>query len=321
VVMEKVAVIGVTMVVVLAGNWAQAGVCGIVNESFEDDGSISDITAKEPNGWHGSVPANKFRGYVYTDWPTDGTYNLTLYSQWFETFAAGDIATVSQQVNLADVNQIVFDLKLGTYGDNDWDPNKCTAVLLIDDDLVWESSSIGSDVRGEYFEQTYTVEDKYRDEGLHKLALGIRVNVAEMLWERYITQWDFIHCTLYCGGGGFLAGDVNRDCYVDIGDLKLVADVWLDTVDTYDKYNLFRGDDLAGYGIINFRDFAIYADGWDGNMFDLGMFVEKWLDRVETDDKYNLFKDDDVGSKGIVNFFDFAALADTWMSSSYNQDQ
>lgn len=258
--MKKVAVTGVVMVMLLASNPAQAEVCEIVNGSFEDDDRIYDITAQEPNGWDVNVPANKFSGYVYRDWPADGSYNLTVYSQWFETFDVNDMATVSQQVYLADVNQIIFDLKLETYSMTRWDPNKCTAVLLIDDDVVWESSSEGADVRGEYVGQAYTVEDKYKDEGTHKLSLGLRVNVAEMLWDRYVTHWDLVECTLYCGGGGFLAGDFNHDCYVDMSDLKLVADVWLNEIEPDGIYNLFRGDDLAGYGTINFSDFAIYAE-------------------------------------------------------------
>lgn len=262
--MKKVAVIGVIMVMLLVGNLTQAADCEMVNGSFEDDGQIYDIVAAEPNGWDVNLPANKFGGYVYRDWPAEGSYNLTVYSQWFQTFDVNDMATVSQDVYLADVNQINFDLKLETYSMTPWDPNKCTAVLLIDDDVVWESSNAGSDVRGEYFDQTYAVEDKYRDEDPHKLSLGIRINVAEMLWERYITQWDFIQCTLYCEGAGLLAGDFNRDCRVDMRDLKLVADVWLSEPDQHDQYNLFKGDDVGTSGIVNFFDFAIFADTWTG---------------------------------------------------------
>jgi hypothetical protein len=264
VVMKNAAVIGVIMVMLSAGNPAQAAVGEIINGSFEDDGQIYDIAAREPNGWDVNVPANKFGGYVYTDWPADGSYNLTVYSQWFQTFDVNDMATVSQDVYLADVNQIVFDLKLETYSMTPWDPNMCTAVLLIDDNVVWESSNASSDVRGEYFDQTYTVEDKYRDEDPHKLSLGIRVNVAGMLWERYIAQWDFIQCALYCEGAGLSAGDFNRDCRVDMRDLKLVADVWLSELDPHDQYNLFKDDDAGTSGIVNFFDFAIFADTWTG---------------------------------------------------------
>ena len=198
---------------------------------------------------------------------------------------------------------------------------EATVVLLIDDEVVWESNSVGSDVRGEYFNQIYTVEDKYRDEVLHKLSLGIRVDVDQMIFRRYFTHWDSIECTLFCDGGGFLAGDFNRDCYVDVNDLKLAADVWLDEVDQFDRRNLSKGDDLPGYGTMDFFDFAVYAQSWQGDAADLKMFADKWLDEVDLDDSYNLFKNNDVEPAGIVNFFDFSMFADDWLSTSYEQQE
>jgi len=319
--MKRTKVFGVMMVVLLAVNSAQADVCQIVNGSFEDDDWIADIAVKDPNGWTANVPADRFHGYVSSDWRTDGSYNLTLYSEFYQTFAPGDMATVSQQLYLADVNEIRFDLKLETYAFSPWDPNKCTAVVLIDDEVVWESKSVGTDVRGEYRNQATTVGEKYKTTGLHKLSLGIRVNVAEQLWDRYITHWDSIRCTLYCGGGGLLAGDLNHDCYVDMNDLKLLADAWLREVDAYDRLNPFRGDDVEGYGTINFLDFAAYASIWKGNISDLSTFSNKWLEQVDFDDEYNLFRSDDVGPYSIVNFRDFGVLADNWLGSSYTEGQ
>lgn len=274
--MRKVKIIGVTIVVLLAGSWARAEVCGIVNGSFEDDGYIADITVTEPNGWNVNMPVGKFRGYVYTDWATDPydpnnpgpNYSLTLYSQSFMTFAAGDMATVSQQMDLTDVDEVVFDLMLDK--NKSWDPNVCTAVLLIDDDLVWESNSVGSDVRDEYLDQAYTVEGKFKDGSPHKLSLGLRVNVAGMLFDRYYTYWDFFECVSYCDGNGLLDGDFNRDCYVDANDLELMADVWLDEVGRYDRYNLFRSDEIDPNGIVNFLDFAIFAYNWLGSSYEQG---------------------------------------------------
>lgn len=315
--MKKISVIGMMLAMLLITRCAQADVCEILNGSFELDGSIFDIRTQDPNSWQLTRPGDNFRGYILTDWPTDETYNLTLYSEQFSTFEPNDMATVSQSIDLADANQIRFDVKLES--SSTWDPNISTAVLLIDDDVVWESNSVGTDVRGEYLDQTYVVEDKYRDGSLHKLSLGIRVNVGQMLFRRYYTHWDHIECTLFCGGGGLLAGDFNRDCYVDVNDLKLAADVWLNEVNPDNRVNLFQGDDLAGYGTINFSDFAIYADGWDGDAADLGMFAQKWLNEVPLDDQYNLFKDDDVEPKGIVNFSDFSMFADNWLSASYEQ--
>jgi hypothetical protein len=255
--------IEVMMVVLFAAGWAQAGVCEIINGSFEDDGPIDDITTQEPNGWDVNVPSGKFTGQVDASWSTDGSFSLFLSSQWYRAFAAGEAAFVSQDVFLDDVNEITFDLKLGTYI-GFWDPNNATAVVMLDGQIVWEPNSASSDIRGEYVGQSYAVEDKYRDGNPHKLSIGLKINVdtAAGFSEFYRVWWDSIKCVIYCDGGGLLAGDFNRDCYIDVNDLELVTDLWLHEVDSNDKYNLFRDDDSAGFGTINFFDFAILADNW-----------------------------------------------------------
>ncbi len=277
-VMRRIIIISVTMAVLLTGSLARAQVCEIVNNSFEDDGWISDITVKEPNGWDVDLPAGKFRGYVYTDWASDPYdpnnpgpyYSLTVYSQWFTTFTTGDMATVSQDVNLTNVDEVVFDLKLDTLGNTLWDPSVCTAVLLIDDEVVWEANSVGSDVRGEYLGQAYVVEARFKDGSPHKLSMGLRINVAEMLFERYAAYWDFFECVSYCDGNGLLAGDFNRDCFVDANDLQLMTDVWLEEVGLYDPYNLFRFSEVDLNGVVNFLDFTVFAENWLGNSYEQG---------------------------------------------------
>jgi len=318
--MEKIAAVGITMFMLLAGNYVQAGMCEIVNGSFEADGPINNITVTEPNAWDVNVSADKFGGDVSAWWRTDGSFSLGIWTQWFKRFEPGQTATVSQQVYLADANQIIFDLKLET----DWlvwDPALCSAVMLIDDEVVWESNSVGPDVRGVYLDQVYTVEDRYRDEQMHKLSLGIRVNTAEMLEDFYITRWDSIMCTSFCEGGGLLVGDINRDCYVNVEDLKLIADSWLDEVEPDYECNLFQGDDFLGYGAINLFDFAVFAGNWDVDIVDLGEFAEKWLSIVPINDEHNLSHNDDVIPNGFINFLDFAVFSGDWMANSYPPEE
>jgi len=262
--MRNLIAIGATMLMLFAAGWAQAGVCEIVNGSFEDDGPIDDIIVQEPNGWDVNVPSGQFTGKIEASWSTDGSFSLSLYSQWFTAFDANDAGTVSQDVFLDDVNEITFDLKLDTYSGLAWDPNIATTIVLIDDEIVWEPNTSSSDIRGVYTGQSYAVEDKYRDENPHKLSFGLRINVdtANGFFEFYRVWWDSIDCVIFCDGGGFLAGDFNRDCHVDANDLQQVLDVWLLEVDSGDKYNLFPDDDLAGFGTINFFDLAILADNW-----------------------------------------------------------
>jgi len=315
--LKKATFIVMVMVMTLLANCAQAD--EIINGSFEDDGLIYDIMVEEPSNWDVNAPAEQFGGWVYTDWVTDGYYNLTLYSKAYKTFEVNDIATVSQKVCLYDVNEIVFDIKLDTQSaSNPWDPLKRTAVLMIDDDVVWESNDIGPDVRGEYFDQFYTVEEKYKDTNSHMLSLALRVDVNEATTNiKYYIDWDFIRFNLHCGDNGFLAGDFNRDCAVDMNDLGMLAEKWLNEIVPNDKYNLSKRDDLEAYGVINLFDFAVFADSWDCNMADLKAFTDVWLNEVCPNHQYNLFRDDDVDSCGIINFFDFSVFADNWLSSSF----
>ncbi len=250
--------VGIMMVLMLAANQVQAEDCQIVNGSFEDDGYIPDITVQPPNGWGVNMPTDKFSGYVDDDWVTDANWNLTLYTDW-TTLGANDTAIVYQEVNLTDANEIIFDLQLET-DLFEWDPNKVIAIVLVDGEVAWDSNDRSS---GEYHDQSYIVEDKYRDEVPHTLSFGMRVKVSEKLWRTYYTDWDDIECTEFCGVGGLLAGDFNHDCYVDYNDLKLFAESWLSEVEKYDRYNLFKGDDGADDGgTVTFRDFAIFGLNW-----------------------------------------------------------
>ncbi len=294
--MKEKTVLAVVMIMMLLANKTKAGVSVVVNGSFEDDGTtIADITAEIPHGWDDvNMPSSGFSGSVYADWATHGDYYLNLYTNAYETFAAGETATISQQVYLADVNQIIFDLKLDTtYGDP-WDPAKRTAVILIDGAVVWKSNSVGSDVRDEYFDQTVDVNGIY-DASPHTLALGIRANVSETSYIDYRTQWDFVRFDTYCEGFGFLPGDINRDCYVDWFDLEMLAGQWL-VESPAEKYDLFRDTDNT----VNFNDFAVLADSWMSDSYGQDSNL------LATDLNYD----------GIVNFIDFAILAQDWRAGA-----
>lgn len=308
--MNKTAIIGVTMVMLLACNLSvRADDCEIANGSFENDGWINDILAEEPNGWNVSALSQWFDGRVNQEWVTEGSFNLELFSARYQTYNANDTILLSQQLELTDVNNITFDVYLDTYPViKVWNPAECTAVFMIDEDVVWESNSVGDDARGPYPDQVYDVNDKYRDGQLHTISLGIRINVGAKLNTAYITQWDFLRCSYFCESGGFPYGDLNFDCSVDMKDLGVVADLWLGLVDPEDAVNMSVEGDLAGYGIINFMDFALIAGDWDGSLSSIDRFAEKWLEDVESDDIDNLFHEDDVDPNGVINFFDYAVF-------------
>jgi len=138
-----------------------------------------------------------------------------------------------------------------------------------------------------------------------------------------LTHWDMVDCNLYCGGAEPIEGDINDDCCVDANDLKLLAELWLsDGVDPNDPANLSDiGDDPNSYAIIDFRDFAVYADDWDGSMMVLEALAAYWLDVVDPDYEYNLYGEGDIRPRGEINFFDLAALGNNWLECTGGGEQ
>jgi hypothetical protein len=324
-VMKTAKVFAAVMIILVMTQRMQAGVSLIMNGSFEDDGYIADITAREPNGWSDvNVPAGKFAGWISSDWVTSGSYNLTLSSYWYVGFEANDIAMVSQEVYLTDVNEIIFDLKLQTYPfGNMWDPAKRTVLVMIDGIEVWNSDDYQFPSNGEYRNQVINVD--FPDRKPHKLTLGIRADVNETSTNAdtlYYAHWDSIEFSCHCGGNGFFLEDFNRNCYVDMSDVKMLANVWLHEVvseeDPNNRYNLYRNDEVWPHGSINFLDYAVFSNTLDVNMPELKVFVEGWLDEVDIDNEYNLYHGDDVHPRLIINFPDFAIFANRWLQSSYD---
>jgi len=168
--MKRIMAIGVTMVMLSAGNPTRSEDCGIVNPSFEEGDEFPIYLATDASiGWSVDLLDGKFDGYVYTAWATDGFYNLSLHLKNRKQYYAGDTAMISQAepIDMSGITRITFDVKLDT-ASGGWDPNVCSAVVLIDDDVVWESNSVGSDVRGEY-PGSFVVDHEYRTGRLHTL--------------------------------------------------------------------------------------------------------------------------------------------------------
>jgi hypothetical protein len=66
-------------------------------------------------------------------------------------------------------------------------------------------------------------------------------------------------------------GDFDSDCYVDLTDFAIFANQWL-----LEKLSA----DIApgkGDGIVNFIDYAVFADGWQHNFNGLTDLVSQWL--------------------------------------------
>jgi len=317
--MRTAKVFSVVMLMFLIAQQSQAGVGLIMNGSFESDGIINNIAVKAPRRWCDvNIPAGKFGGWIGSGWNTKGSYSLSLYSEFVE-FTAGDTATVSQQVYLTDVDQIIFDLRLGTVDGSMWDPGLRSALVLIDGNVVWDSDGSVPNVYGEYLNQMVDIDEIYKDTGLHTLSLAMRVDESGWEWFfQYLAQWDFVKFDAHCGGFGYLAEDLNHDCYVDMLDLKVLAGQWLDE-ELNVEYDLFRDDE----DIVNFPDFAMFASDWDAimgggsdfnrsgkvDMADLQMFAEHWLGSV-----VSLMSD--LSGDKFVNFRDYTSLTKRWLDNT-----
>jgi hypothetical protein len=100
-------------------------------------------------------------------------------------------------------------------------------------------------------------------------------------------------------------GDFEPDCDVDMDDLAVLAEQWL-----LEKLSA----DIApggGDGIVNFIDWAVFADGWQSvnDTNDLADFASQWL-------KLSAYCADIApppNGDGVVNFLDFAVLAEHWL--------
>lgn len=300
--MKRITVITVMMVLLLLAGQVQAGVGVVMNGSFEYDGTTFAIGTQAPHRWCDvNVPAFKFSGGVSDDvkWLTHGDHYLIISSNPYRTFVTDEMASVSQQVYLTDVSEIIFNVELETMHGDPWDPSQRSAVMVIDDDdVVWESNSVGSDVRGEYYDQVYTVAPKYKDGGSHKLSLGIRVNAGGSTMTGYETRWDVVRFDTHCGGFGYLPEDFDGDCYIDGIDLAMLAEQWL-VEGPDEKYDLFED------GIINLDDYGFFADYWMASSDS-----SNWRD----DNCYQAeLPPTDLDDDGIVNFVDYAILIDGMM--------
>lgn len=292
----------VIMVMLLFGNLTKAGVSVIVNGSFENDGEITDIASEIPHAWSDvNFPQDKFGGKVNAVWKSDGDYSLFFYVKK-EPTNTGDMIRMSQQVYLADVNEISFDIKLNSpLSFYPWEFGKRAALVMIDGVIIWDSNDLGPSVNGdgEYLNRWIDVEGMY-DANPHTLTLAMKINedIANP-GVPYYAQWDNVRLDSHCLGFGYLPADINYDCYVDVNDLKLLVAHWLQEPPA-ERYNLFED----GEDIIDFRDFAVLADSWLNSSY--------WRD------DQLLFMD--INIDGIVNFIDFAFLAEGWDAETVDYD-
>jgi len=293
--MKRTKIITAAVFVVLLCGYGRAGVSIVVNGSFEYNGrSVDYIEDNPPYRWCDiDLPDYRFGGSIWSDWSTDGDYGLVIYSYDWASFDVNDTATVTQQVYLTDAEKIVFDLQLDTTYDDVWDPNMRTAVLLIDDEVVWKSNSDSDDVRGEYPDQFYVIDEKYKDGNSHALSLGLRANKEGTPWVEYSTRWDSVRL---CGDMDYLPSDPDYDCLADFSDPL--------TCDPADNPNC---------GPVELEPLDFDNDGVVGP-YELFALSSDWLEDGVCRGT-NLYEPNEPDISGVVEFRDFAVLARKWMQS------
>jgi hypothetical protein len=68
-------------------------------------------------------------------------------------------------------------------------------------------------------------------------------------------------CAAVLSGGLGLSADLSGNCYVDIEDLALLADRWLNT--SCQAANYFcQGADMDANGSVTLADWSVFADQW-----------------------------------------------------------
>jgi len=288
--MKKV-IVAVFVSVMLFNNYLYAGTSWIINRSYEYDGTIGSIGAQVPTGWEDVEIPSGFAAGVTSGWSSESNHSLAISSTSIGPFSVDQTAAISQDVFLKDVNEIVFDLKLETgFPSDPFDPQKRSAVVKIDDDVVWTSDSLGSgDVRGEYLELVIDINDVpgYHDANSHVLSVGLRSNVDESSTiVQYTARWDFLRFDTHCESYGYLDSDFNHDCFVDFVDYGMLADLWMENVEDFNML------DLDPNNIIDNNDLEIFSLDWLGSS-------------VGQDDQYI---ESDRNLDGIVNFVDYAML-------------
>ena len=96
-----------------------------------------------------------------------------------------------------------------------------------------------------------------------------------------------------------IAGDFACPDGTDFYDLTIFMDQWLLEKLTQDT------SPNGGDGIVNFIDWATFANQWQGDMNELANFASQWL-------KPGAYCAD-IGGDGVVNFVDFAMFAEYWL--------
>jgi hypothetical protein len=120
------------------------------------------------------------------------------------------------------------------------------------------------------------------------------MNGTNDYWRMCVDEPDYPRLTWEYSPADFVCPDG-----VDWKDLLIFCDQWL-----LEKLSA----DIKPDGIVNFLDFAEFANSWQGDAIQLSEFSSQWL-------KSSAYCADiaPAGGDGVVNFLDFAVFAENWL--------
>jgi hypothetical protein len=129
--------------------WDQSANGGIVNGSFEADGRIGWMHSTPITGWD-YQSSGSFNREIEVDgfdlqWVTDGEYSFEMwnYGSPFVPMHAGDFASISQSIDMTDIQAIEFDAYPSAVPEREVWTGNSVALFLIDGTPYWTANEIG----------------------------------------------------------------------------------------------------------------------------------------------------------------------------------
>jgi hypothetical protein len=130
--------------------------------------------------------------------------------------------------------------------------------------------------------------------------VGETANGTDDIWRMCVDGQDYPRLKRE-----FIAGDFACPDGDDFVDYSALSRQWMLEKLSYDVAP------AGGNGIVDFSDFAVFADSWQGDMIELSQFMSQWLQRG----MYNADIAPAGNGDGIINTLDFAVFAENWLES------
>jgi hypothetical protein len=116
--------------------------------------------------------------------------------------------------------------------------------------MIWENES-GEIADSSWSLQSYDISAIADDQSTVYVRWGIKSDGG---WQ--YSGWNIDDVELIANNTHVLTGDIKQDCQVDLGDLTIMMDYWLDLCGDCE------GADLSDDGKVDLKDFAILAQNW-----------------------------------------------------------